>query len=105
MRYGLLALLVMAGCAHSASAPANPATTPKLVTAEFQMTEAHLVLAEIARQADASLVYHGSWETFVTVTLRGASWRDAVQAVADSCDLDVNWETPGIVRVTPRGGH
>ena len=100
MRPILLSVVVLAGCVHH-QAPASTAV-PGRVSLELEVTEAHAVFSEMARQSGSSLVYCASWSRLVSVSLHDAAWRDAVEAVAKSCDFHVDWETPGIVLVTDR---
>ena len=100
LRLLLLSIIVPAGCAH-APAP-EQAGVPGRVSLDLEVTEAHAVFSEMARQSGSSLVYCASWSRLVSVSLHDAAWRDAVEAVAKSCDFHVDWETPGIVLVTDR---
>ena len=100
----LAAVIVLAGCATPDPVPA-PTSPPEAaaptgrITLDFEMTEVHLVLKEIARQAGANIVYRGSWNTHVSVTVQDAPWRDVLESVAKSCDLEVSWDE-NIARVT-----
>ena len=99
MRFLSLPLLLLSGCAHRA--PAETAG-PGRISLHLEMTEVHVALSEIARKSGANLVYQGSFSRLVSVTLHYAPWRDAVEAVARTCDLDVDWDLPGMVLVTGR---
>ena len=101
MRLLLLILVVLVGCAHHA--PATPEGTPQgLITIDVEVARVCEVLSEMARKSGANLIYSGNFSLLVNVTLKDVPWRVAVEAVAKSCDLVVDWETPGIVLVTER---
>jgi hypothetical protein len=70
MRIGLVALLVLAGCAHPAPATAPPTTGEGRITLEVKLARAHEVIFDMARMSGANLVYTGNWSRIVCVSFK-----------------------------------